>query len=150
MADGFNITIKGLNELGQRLQIFSNKIANEVTLEGVKEGAMIFRDEAIGNVPPNRRGTYHWLKVKGEYVKIWPGNLAKNIFIKRAKKMPSGTIRYEVFLRKHHAWYGLFVERGRSNMAANPFMARAFEAKRFEVYEALKARIQRALREGGR
>lgn len=144
------VTITGLNDLGRRLSIFSERITNEITKAAIKEGALVFKAKAIDNIDLNNHNIkQHRLKVKGVYITINPGNLKKNIFIKKVKGMPKGTVRMEVFLRKRTAWYGTFVERGTSKMAATPFMASAFESKREEVVQVFKERIRRAIREGG-
>lgn len=148
--DGFSIITKGINELGARLMAFSEAVSNKVIRDAANEAAVIFKNEAISNIQSTcTNDKVHNLKVRGVYVKIKPGNLAKNIRIKTLKKMVNGSINVEVYLKKQHAWYGIFVERGKSNMAANPYMAKAFEAKREEVPEIFKARIALALREGG-
>lgn len=148
--DGVSIKIEGLNELGSRLLAFSEKVQKKVIRDGANEAAKVFQAEAIHNIETTTKNMKdHLLKVKGEYVLIHPGNLAKNIKIKTLKKMVNGQIDVEIYLKKDHAWYGIFVERGKSNMAANPFMARAFEAKRDEVPGIFKERIEQAIREGG-
>lgn len=147
--DGFSIIERGINEVGARLLAFSEKISKKVIRDAANEAAKVFKAEAIANIN-NSKVKKHRLKVKGVYVDIYPGNLKKNIKIKTLRKMVNGQIDVEVYLKKDHAWYGLFVERGTSKMAANPYMARAFEAKRAEVPAIFKERIERAIREGGK
>jgi len=148
--DGFSLTTKGINELGARLMAFSEKVSHKVIRDAANEAATVFKKEAINNILTTcTNDKVHNLKVRGVYIKIKPRNLSKNIRIKTLKKMKDRTIEMEVYLKKEHAWYGIFVERGRSNMAANPYMSRAFEAKRDEVPEIFKDRIALALREGG-
>jgi len=148
--DGFSITSKGINEVGARLMAFSEKLSNKIIRDAANEAAVIFKDEAVNNITSTCSNTkVHNLKVKGVYIEIKPGNLAKNIKIKTLKKMKDRSINIEVYLKKKHAYYGIWVERGRSNMAANPYMARAFEAKRGEVPDIFRRKIEQGIQEGG-
>jgi len=150
MADGFDIVQKGINEFGARLMAFSDKVQRKVIRDAANEAALMFKEEAILNIVSTvKNDKVHNLKVKGVYIKINPGNLAKNIRIKTLRKMVKGQIQMEVYLKKEVAWYGIFVERGRSNMAANPYMAKAFEAKKNEVPAIFNGRILKEITEGG-
>ena len=150
MSDGFSITDKGVNEFGQRLKAFSEKVQRKVIRDAANEVATMFKEEAIRNIETTcKNNKEHRLKVHGVYVTIQPGNLAKNIRIRTLRKMVNGQIDMEVYLKKEFAWYGIFVERGRSNMAANPYMARAYEAKRSEAYDIFKEKLLKEISEGG-
>jgi len=145
--DGASITISGLNELGQRLKIFSDVVANQIVKEAVRTSIKIFRDEAALRAPLG--SVEHYLGKGEKKVLLKPGNLKKNIKIKVVKNMPKGTFRFEVFVKNKEAWYAKFIERGTSKMAAQPFMAPAFESKRQEVVDTFKETVLRAIREGG-
>lgn len=147
MADGVSITITGINELGARLVAFSNAVSKKVIRDCANDAAKVFQAEAIENI--NNSPKKHRLKVKGVYKDIFPGNLKANIKIKTLRKMVNGQIDVEVFVKKDHAWYGIFLERGRSGMTGIHYMARAFEAKRAEVPAIFKERIDLAIRQGG-
>lgn len=147
MADGFDITIRGLNEIGAKLSAFSENVTKKVIRDGANTAAKVFQVEAIETINDSEKP--HRLKVKGVYIDIYPGNLKKNIKIKTLRKMIRGQIDVQVYVKKNHAWYGVFVENGTSKMAAQHFMARAFESKRSEVPAIFKERIEQAIREGG-
>jgi HK97 gp10 family phage protein len=129
------------------LLAFKENVSKKVIRDAVNGAAKLFQAEVIQNID-NSKGK-HRLKVKGVYIDIFPGNLKKNIKIKTLRKMVNGQIDMEVFVKKDHAWYGIFLERGRSNMAGIHYMARAFESKQAEVPAIFKARIEEAIRQGG-
>jgi HK97 gp10 family phage protein len=147
MADGFEITIRGLNEIGAKLLAFSEAVANKVIRDGANKAAEVFQEEAIFNVRASDGP--HNLKVKGKYIKIYPGNLKQNIKIKTLRRMVKGQIDVQVYVKKDHSWYGIFVENGSSRMAAQHYMARAYETKKDEVPAIFQERIEQAIREGG-
>ena len=147
MADGFDITIRGLNEVGARLLAFSEAVSKKVTRDAAVAAAEVFQEEAIFNIRASDGP--HKLKVHGEYITIYPGNLKQNIKIKTLRKMVRGQIDVQVYVKKDHAWYGVFYENGTSRMAGRHFMARAFETKQAEVPAIFKARIEEAIRQGG-
>lgn len=142
-----DIVITGANEFGLRLAALSDKIANQVTRDAAQEAAVEFKNQAIENI--NNSVKPHNLKVGGVYIKITPGNLKKNIRIKTLKKMVKGQIEVQVYLKKKKSWYGIFVERGTSKMAAQFFMASAYETKLQEAYKIFNERIARGISEGG-
>ena len=147
MADGFDITIRGLNEIGSKLSAFGETVTKKVTRDATNAAAKVFQSEAIDNIKDSDGP--HNLKVKGKYIKIYPGNLKKNIKIKTLRKMTKGQIDVQVYVKKDHAWYGVFYENGTSRMAGRHFMARAFESKKDEVPTIFKERIEEAIRQGG-
>ena len=148
MANEFgDIIIENVNELGFKLKAFGDKIANQVTRNAANEAAKIFKEEAINNI--NNSVRPHRLKVNGIYVTINPGNLKKNIRIKTLKRMTKNQIEIQVYLKKKEAWYGIFVERGTSKMAAQAFMTKAYENKQSEAFTAFNNRVSRAISEGG-
>ena len=147
MADGFDLTIRGLNEVGLKLQAFSEAVSKKVTRDAAVSAAEMFQGEATHNIN-NSKGK-HRLKVKGVYIDIFPGNLRDNIKIKVLHKMTNGQIDVQVYVKKDHAWYGIFLEHGTSKMAGIHYMARAFESKKAEVPAIFKERIEEAIRRGG-
>lgn len=147
MADGFDITIRGLNEVGAKLLAFSEAVTKKVTRDAAVTVAKVFQEEAIENINNSKKP--HRLKVKGVYIIIYPGNLKKNIKVKTLRKMIKGQIDVQVYVKKDHAWYGVFLEGGTSRMAGQHFMARAFESKHSEVPAIFKERIEEAIRKGG-
>lgn len=151
MSDNAGITITGLNELGQRLKIFSDTVANKITKEAARETIKVFRDELKVQMGLNYKNIKaHWLGRGEKRVLLQPGNLMRSVRFKYIKNMPKGTVRFEVYVKNHNAWYFKFVERGTSKMSANPVLRKTFESKLAEATQVFKDTVQRAISEGGR
>lgn len=133
--------------LHQRLATFGEKVAKQVTLGALKETAAMMRSEA--RLYAHRSEEVHKLKVKGMYIDITPGNLKRNIRFRKMRKPPMGALAYQVYIKRTVAWYGKFVEFGRSNMAARPFMRPAFEHNIDKMPRIFNEMIDRAILEGG-
>ena len=148
MADGFEITFDAnWTELSQRLATFSDKVANKITADALRETVKFMKHEAI--LYASRSEQEHKLKVGGKYVEIQPGNLKKNIRFGRMRRMPKGEIGYRVYVKIRIAWYAKFVEFGRSNMAASPFMRPAFENNVDKMLRIFKEMVDMNITDGG-
>ena len=152
MADGFEIQFDAnWTELSQRLATFSDKVANQISYAALRETAIFMKQEAV--LYAGRSEDTHRLKVKGEYVNINPGNLKKHISFRKIRKnsklLVHGEVGYQVYVRIKIAWYAKFVEFGRSNMAAKPFMRPAFENNVDKMIRIFKEMIDMGIRDGG-
>jgi HK97 gp10 family phage protein len=143
-----NIVVEGANELGFRLLALADNIGNQITRDAANDAAKIFKAQAIANINNSKKP--HMLKIHGKYIEIQPGNLKKHIRIKSLKKMVKGQIEVQVYVKKNQAYYGAFVERGTSRIAAQAFMSRAYESRLAEAYKVFNDRIERGLKEGGK
>lgn len=139
-----SIQITGLSELQTKLTGFGEKVANQVTQRALNEGANLIRDEAKILAPEwdgyvTKSGNIvltHNLKVNGEYIKIWAGNLKQNIKARNIRKTEKGIKKSQTYVKLKQSWYAKFVEGaedGSSRQQAKPFMRPAFERKKDEV-----------------
>lgn len=150
-SDSFNIT--GLVEVQQKLAAFGDKVVNVVTQKALMDGAKIIQKEAIQNVQTKcKNDKPHLLKISGVHELLQPGNLAKNIKIRRVKKVEKGYKAAQVFVKLKRAWYAKFVEgteSGTSRQVPQPFMRPAYESKKDEAVAAFKDAINAAISGGG-
>lgn len=133
--------------LHQRLTTFGEKVVKQVTLNALRDTAVIMKKQAVSNA--SRSSREHRLKVDNVYINISPGNLKKYIRYGKLKNLPDSEIGYRVFVKLTTAWYAKFVEFGRSNMVANPFMRPSFEEHIDSLPVLFKEYIQMAIEEGG-
>lgn len=144
--DSFNIT--GLVELQTKLSAFGDKVINVVTQKALMEGAKVIQAQARINAKSIGNTKKHWLKISDTYELLNPGNLSKNIRIRRVKKVERGFKSAQVYVKLKRAWYAKFVEgteTGTSRQAANPFMRPAFEDKKEEAVTIFKQYIEDAI-----
>lgn len=169
MAKGVTVQIKGLQELGKRLEQLSADIAGKVGRAATAAGANVIKKAAIANAPSDT------------------GNLKKNII---SKRIPSGeshltsehivTVRVGKLTEKqkakglHDAFYARQVEFGHFRryvsvptsggdwitlkdkplaspvwVPAQPFLRPAYDNNKTKAIEAMKARIEARLKKAG-
>lgn len=139
-----SIQIKGLTEVQTKLTAFGEKVANQVTQKALNVGANLIKEEAKILAPEwegyvtkyGRIVLTHNLKVNGEYVKIWAGNLRQNIKARNIRKTEKGIKKAQTYVKLKQAWYAKFVEgteTGTSRQKPNPFMRPAYENKKDEA-----------------
>ena len=144
-SDEFNIT--GLVELQTKLAAFGDKVVNVITQKALIEGARIIQKEAIAKAP-KWDGKEHNLKVGGVYIKIQPGNLKRNIKVRRVKRPEKGYKSAQVYVKMKQTWYAKWVEgqeNGNSRQAAVPFMRPAFESKQDEAITVFETYVKDAI-----
>lgn len=142
------IQITGLKELNEALKQLPERVARNVLRGAVNAGASIIRKEmkdkapvytgpvSAGHPPPGTLKRAVYQKQIGEL-----SSLLKQTFfvgVRHGKKYQKVGKR-EVNL---DAYYLPFVEFGTSNMAARPFMRPAFETKKGEAVDAIKAYLE--------
>jgi len=150
MSYGYSdsIQITGLAELQTKLTAFGERVANQVTQKALNEGANLIRDEAKQLAPEwegyvtkdGRVVLTHNLKVNGVYIKIWAGNLKKNIKARNVRRTEKGVKKAQTYVKLKESWYAKFVEgavegieNGTSRQTPHPFMRPAFENKKDEA-----------------
>jgi HK97 gp10 family phage protein len=161
MSYGYSdsIQITGLAELQTKLTAFGEKIANQVTQKALNEGANLIKDEAKRLAPEwegyvNKDGTIvltHNLKVKGVYIKIWAGNLKKNIKARNIRKTEKGIKKAQTYVKQAEAYYAKWVEgieNGTSRQTPKPFMRPAFETKKDEAVSLFEKYINEEIVSG--
>jgi len=147
-------TVVGLKELQAALKELPDRIAKNVLRGAVNAGASIIKKDAVARAPvftgPVSAGHPP------------PGTLKRAIVQKQIKELSSQTKQtFYVTVRRgkqyrnqgkkgnlsQDAWYAKFVEFGTSKMPARPFLRPAFEAKKNEAIEAIKAYLTKRIEE---
>lgn len=104
-------------------------------------GAQVYYD-AVKAAAPVGQSVHH---TKGKKLTFQPGNLRDSIYQAYAdKESTDRKAVYRVSYNRTKAFYGHFVERGTSKMAARPFIRPSYDAQRQKAIEAAR----RALRKG--
>ncbi|MFC5524018.1 HK97-gp10 family putative phage morphogenesis protein [Polaromonas jejuensis] len=146
--------IAGLKELQAALKELPDRIAKNVLRGSVNAGASVITNEVQTRAP-----VYTGEVSQGHPP---PGTLKRAVYQKQIREL-SGQLKqtFYVGVRKgkqyqkqgkkgnlsQDAWYAKFVEFGTSKMAARPFMRPAFEAKKSEAVEAIKAYLEKRIPE---
>lgn len=130
------VNVKGLAELEKGLIEMGRDVGMKGLTGATADGARIVRDKARSLVP------------------VDTGNLKRNIVISKYKRVKDKDreARYAVVIRtkgkagaKDNAFYGVFVERGTSKMAARPFMRPAWESKRQAAADTVISSIEKTI-----
>lgn len=117
----------------------SSDISLKISRQAVNAGAQIIKKQAISNAPA-------WpLPHKLEGVIVPPGNLKKNIVVKKIKSPL--TAEYIVTVRgkrkdAYAARYGRLVEFGTVKMGPQPYLRNAFESGKGAAVEAIKTKLK--------
>ena len=140
--------IQGLAELDRALHALPGNIAKNVLRGAVGAGASVIRAEAKQRAPVATG--------QGKDAPP-PGTLKRAIYSKQIREL-SNFSKQTFFVSvksgaKHRgagkkyldAWYWRFVEFGTSKMAARPFLRPAFEAKKTEAIEAIRAYLAKRI-----
>ncbi len=128
------VKIKGLKELSQKMKQLPKELRGKTLNFAVRKGATIIRDEAA-NRAPERTGV-----------------LKRSIVIRKRKVLNASNEAAQAVLVKKNAksggdpFYWRFVEFGTKNMAARPFMRRAFESLKFAVVEEIKSQLAKKIK----
>jgi HK97 gp10 family phage protein len=132
------VEVKGLQELGERLRLMKSEVSLKIGRQAVNAGAQVIKKQAIANAPI-------WPKPhKLEGVMVPSGNLKKNIVVKKIKSPLVAEYIVTVRGKKKDAYaarYGRLVEFGTVKMAAEPYLRPAFDSKKSEAVEAIKAKL---------
>ena len=140
------VQITGLSELNRALSEFPERLARNVLRGSVAAGAAVIRKDARERAP-----RYEGPVAAGHPP---PGTLKRAIYSAQARRL-SGLLQqvYQVGVvsgkrtkksgrksgRAADAYYWRFVEFGTVKMAARPFLRPAFEAKKLDAVEAIRA-----------
>lgn len=140
--------VKGLRELNEALKELPDRVAKNVLRGATAAGAAVIRKETKAKAP-----VYHGDVAKGHPP---PGTLKRAVYQKQISER--STLVQQVFyvgvrtgrsaMKKGlDAFYWFFVELGTARMAARPFLRPAFEAKKQEAVEAIKAYLAKRIPE---
>lgn len=137
----FSMQVTGLAELTRNLRQLPQELQQKALHGMVQAAATVVRDEAV------RRAPVYVGKVGKRHPR--PGTLKAAIYQTRLPSECTPTV--EVWKVSVHrkgrgaAWYAHMVEYGTVNMAARPFMRPAFEARKADAVEAMRAHLAQRL-----
>lgn len=127
------ISITGLAELEKRLLDFPDRLAKNILAGAIRAGAAVIRDEARSKAPKDTGEMARDILIK----KARGGNgLTFHVYVRSGKKSRLAGRKRNV---SRDSFYWRFVEFGTSKMGAKPFMRPAFDAKKTEAVERIKA-----------
>ena len=146
------IEIKGLRELGEAMKALGDDIGLKIARSATNAGAQVIKRRAK-ELAPVAPESY---EIEG--VVVQPGNIGKNIVVKRLKRNQTQLTSEHVVTVRGKAKYGYasrvgaLQEFGTVHHPAQPFMRPAFEQEKgFAVQkmrETLKRRIDKAQKGG--
>lgn len=133
------VEVKGLRELGERMRSLAQEVNLKIARSATNAGAQLVKKQAIANAPA--WPVAHML----EGVLVPPGNLKKNIIVKRIAKSAL-TSEHIVTVRGKRkdafaARYGRLVEFGTVKMAPESFLRAAFEQEKGFAVGAIKDKL---------
>lgn len=150
--------VNGFADLEKALRDLPDKIAKKAMASASMAGARVLANAVKDSAPVASH--IHWRydyrrkargggrKGKIEKFLVYPGNIKFNVRVKRARTSGGQfEAMYSVGPMKRGGtpstdpFYWRFVEFGTSKMAARPFLRPAFDAKRNEIIEAMRARL---------
>lgn len=118
------------------------KASKEAVRPAAQSGAQLFYERAKAEAPVSKAA--HMFHIGGRvYGPFSPGNLRDSIYQVYAKgKSADGRAVYEVSFNHTKAPYGFAVLRGRSGVAANDFIGRAYDSELRAAVQVAQARLQ--------
>jgi HK97 gp10 family phage protein len=145
-------SFKGLKELQQALKELPERVAKNVLRGSVGAGAAVIRKEAVSKAPVYQE------QVQAGHPPV--GTLKKAIYQKQIYEL-SNQVKQTFFVGVRHgkkfkkkgntktplpdAYYASWIEFGTSKMSARPFLRPAFEGKKTEAVEAIRAYLEKRI-----
>lgn len=154
MAEVLAFELKGLKQLEARLNQLSAEVAGEISRRAVADAAKIVRDSARKKAPIAEAAYIasgaEKSRINGEPVLVQPGNIPRNIIMKR-KKRTAVAAQYVVTVRgkQKHGYasrIGALIEYGTINQPPRPFMAPALRENIGNATKAMARRIEQQLK----
>lgn len=138
------VEIKGLSELGEQMRNLSAEMNTKIARSATNAAAQVIKKRAIALAPQYKEP--HKLTVGGETITVPPGNLKKNIVVKRWTKT-SLTSQHIVTVRGKRkdnfaARYGRLVEFGTVKMSPEPYLGPAFEQEKGFAVQAMIGKLR--------
>lgn len=128
-ANFFSVKITGAYSVEQALKDLEPKLAKKVLRKAVRQGAKILKEETEKEAPKKTGALAGSVKIKTRF---------KKSVISAQTVIGEGAFKGET-------WYAAAIEFGTSKMAPNPFMQRAFDAKKDEVARVTEAAIKQGI-----
>lgn len=152
------VEIKGLKELKQKMLMLAKDMQIDTANKAVASGAAVVRKAAKANVRAIADKPY--IASGGEAnrtvgkVQVDPGNVPKNIIMKRVKNPKNATSVYRVALRSKKKYgyasrIGALIEFGTVKQSPQPFLAPALRDNLQSVQAAMVRRLKLRLRRLG-
>ena len=154
MANDLAFSMKGLKELEARLNELSAEVAGKISVRAVADAARLVRDSARRKAPIAEEAYLASgsgkSRLKGEGVLVQPGNVPRNIIMKRKKRVALAA-SYVVTVRgKQKNGYasriGALIEYGTVSQPPRPFMAPALRENIEPATRAMAKRIAQQLK----
>lgn len=122
------IQVKGLKELDNALSRFPDELQRKVLMQALRKAAKPMRDDVASRAPirnPEEDHSPYLLKRTRSRIATAPGNLVASVTLRMRtiRGIPTALIGW-----RKRAFYGMFLEFGRSDQPAQPFMRPAFDA----------------------
>lgn len=115
--------------------------ANAGVRPAAQAGSQVYYEEVRLRVPVSAKPHKSGKKIYN------PGTLRKAVYQAFVEKESgSGRATYRISWNKSHAFYGRFLERGTSRLAARPFLRPAFYAVNRRALRAVNARLKAEVR----
>lgn len=115
--------------------------AKKHTRPAAQAGAQVYQDEAQSRAPVSKKAH----STKGKKQTYQPGTFKRAIYQAHMKEESGeGVDKYRVSWNKRSAFYGQFLERGTSKMAAKPTIRPTYDA----VKDVAEATALRTLQQG--
>jgi HK97 gp10 family phage protein len=147
-------SFKGLKELQQALKELPERVAKNVLRGSVGAGAAVIRKEAVAKAPVYQE------QVQAGHPPA--GTLKRAVYQKQINEL-SNQVKQTFFVGVRHgkkyqkqgkngqlsqdAYYASWIEFGTSKMSARPFLRPAFEGKKTEAVEAIRAYLEKRIPE---
>jgi len=139
MATTRNVQVAGLRELGETLKTLKADMQKRAARRCTNAGAQVVKDACIKAVEDPRAAEPY--KVEGELV--LPGNISKNIIVKRIQPGQTDLTSEHIVAVRGKAAHGYasrigsLQEFGTVNMPARPFMTPGFNASKNNALTAM-------------
>lgn len=147
MADVVTLKLSGLRELGEKMRGLAEAVNLKISRTAVNKGAQVIKRQAISNAPQYK--TAHKL----EGVVIQPGNLKRNIVVKKIRSPL--TAEYIVTVRGkrkdgYAARYGRLVEFGTVKLPPQSFLRSAWDQKKQQAAVTIKVELELGIAKASR
>jgi HK97 gp10 family phage protein len=143
------VKVAGLATLGDALRSMGADMLLKTARRMTNAGAQVVKKRAIAKAPQSAQ--VHQLGRRKDQV-VNPGNLKRNIVVRRIRPRTPGREDYTVGVRHgsgkapRDAFYWRFIEFGTVKMGARPFLRPAFDGGKGEAVEAMADRGRRDIK----
>jgi HK97 gp10 family phage protein len=120
------VQLTGLKELEEELIALGKDVGTKVLVAGTRDMANIIRDSAKAKAPIGNVFIAGKKSSGKDWIKRNPGTLRKSIRVRRERDPGDASVKMQVYIG-NRAYYGTWVEFGRTGMAAKPFLRPALD-----------------------